>query len=308
METRCAVIENVVNGNTVKVRYYDDLYDFNHYEEVGIADQVQKNMAHLCVGDTVALMSEYQTIDPRRITAIRFTDEAIGTNENGGRVAEFTLDGDPFTVQGSGSTALTVLCGNPQQCGGTDGVYSVYHTGVAHRANTNTNTNVQSWIRHFRRFVYRGIEDVWGNIYTQLCGIGRLNGEWRYTFDPSLYNSDMTDWESVSFEMPEMINPAEAVTGNPYWITYMGYDSTMPIVLLAKGVNYSNGNVGTLTGRTRYGGTFKTTSGDHKFANAGGGWDHTFRGGLFMMRLDSGTTYGVPYWLYGNRPVRHVER
>ena len=302
---RCTAYESATNTNTIKVRCYPDIHDWEYYSTNGISENVQHNHAHFCIGDTCAVLQsdEYQKIDPRTITAISY--EATGL-EAPPYVASITVSGSPFNVTANS----TVLCGNPQTTGSTDSVYNTYHTGIANRANTFSDANVASWNNHFRHFIYRGIEDIWGNVYNSICGIGHTLTLLKYTFDETLYNAEnMDNWNNVPWDKPNVTDFTEAVTGQPYWINEMGYDPECPTLLLTKTCNGSgsNPNVHDLTGDDKFGDTFKCYNRVVQRASVGGGWDHTFRGGLFMMRTDSGNTDGRPYWLNGCRPVYHTK-
>ena len=195
-----------------------------------------------------------------------------------------TFDGDPIDVR----EGQTVICGVGQPSGATDAL--AYHTGRYEGNYTSA-------------FLYRGIENLWGNVWTQTAGLCVKDLSYYVTADPSLYKAPLSEWHKLSFDAPEQ-NRYPFVPGVG-WIGSFGFDADAPWLLLPDSAGWNWEFVGDKiysTALTDPDGR-EIPPGTEFLCMTGGGWDHADRSGPFTVRFWSGRWSGVS-WLYGSRMVK----
>lgn len=209
--------------------------------------------AYINVGDTIYIGTGESDLSTARIvTSVDITDESIS----------ITFSGDPVEF-----VAGTTKCyASAQPSGRTDEM--IYCNG---RPIENSYTS---------SFLYRGIENLYGNIWERVELIG-------YSNDTMLIQ---INGEDLSFTTPYNKNLAESGLG---YIKKLGYDRDKTWATLA----------------TELGATESTyvcdewsslSTGTNKVIVFGGGWDHFSANGIFTMRTVSRTNTG---WLYGSRAI-----
>lgn len=183
--------------------------------------------------------------------------------------------------------------GMAQENGLTDGL--TYHTGRTDFATVGTNSVKKTLNNPFR---YRGIENVWGNVWERVCGIKLRNLRYFYSFTPNnMANiSEANDWHELDYNVPLQPTSGHAPEA---WIVEQHYDRNEPLLNLPEVVGSTNGG-----GDNKF---FSDSFYSNNSANVeyesvvGGAWDHQIFAGLFTIR-----SYESPNgdsWLYGNRPI-----
>lgn len=230
-------------------------------------------------GMQVSIGASYDSYIVRTITAISHDEDYM----------YITVDGDPITLTEG------LRCGGiSQKSGKTDSL-------------TTPSGYAPGMDSHVACFRYRGIENIWGNLWEMLDGIKIRNGVYYVTHD--FTETDLTKWETMSYAAP-MVTAPDHVSYN--WIKSMGYDVDNRTMILPEVLITDNGrsvtiktdggdtvaeNV-TLRGEKYFGNPF--ASGESTtttyFPSIGGGWDHHENCGLFTFRFMTSTG-----GLYGER-------
>ncbi|MBR2616028.1 MAG: hypothetical protein IKC69_05065 [Clostridia bacterium] len=165
-----------------------------------------------------------------------------------------------------------------------------------------TNEELVGMVNAFR---YRGIENVWGNIWEFCAGLCVKELSYYYTFDPALYDSEpLSAWRCASFAAPEQNHLGEWNPTPPIWARTMGLDEKEPLMPLPAKTCY--GEPGNYYDAAFYAYKDKDYSGEplknphatYRVA-VGGGYDHYWFGSLFTYRCFLGKN--VRSWLYSTR-------
>ena len=117
--------------------------------------------------------------------------------------------------------------------------------------------------------IYRGIEDIFGNIWQFLDGVNISEYEAYICYNPTSYASDVFDGDY------EKVGYVNSSTGGSY-ITELGYDSKNPLVAFP----------------TKVGGSSDTYTTDYYWCNPGN------RIALVGGRYGDGTGAGLWYWYF----------
>ena len=195
-----------------------------------------------------------------------------------------TFTGAPVDVTGEQTCVYTV--GQPS--GQTDSL--PYHTG---RFENNFASP----------FVYRGMENLWGNVWTQTAGLIVKDLNYYFTSDPALYTAPLEKWNRISFSIPEQKDyPFHQDRG---WIQGFGFDMGFPLLMLPDQI----GPDSTCVNDKVYSFYTSTSEGNplpegmEYICLNGGGWDHMDRNGPFTLRFWGSRQNGNVSWLYGSRMV-----
>ena len=199
-------------------------------------------------------------------------------------------------LQGTVFPEQDAAYGIGQRNGLSDGIS--YHTG---RADLRSLAPECDYL--VNAFRYRGIENVWGNVWEHMEGLRIRNLQYSYTFDPELYDSDPSRWKQVSFTAPHQHYLAEKATD--LWTDTMGYDPNKPLLLLPCHSVGNKSHFGKYYDSAVYSYTDKDYSDrpvDPQHAwrfVVGGGYDHSFFGSLFTYRGFISDT--LAEWIYSHR-------
>ncbi len=186
--------------------------------------------------------------------------------------------------------------GLPQKTGKSDGLS--YHTGRTDFVPGSP------WSHMANSFRWRGLEDVWGNVWEWVYGLKVHRLEYYYSFDPARFDQDgLEGFEKAPFPAPEQ--PYLGMSGK-IWIVRQSRDERAPRLMLP-----------TLCGAENGGGYGKFFSAsffsfrDHNYEDKpvdpntvfwtsyGSGWDHQIWGSLFSVRCFMSP--GSKNSLYGGR-------
>ena len=118
--------------------------------------------------------------------------------------------------------------------------------------------------------VYRGIEDLWGNVWQFFDGININNYQAYINYNPSTYASDVFDGDY------QKLGYVNSSTSGSY-ITALGYDPKHPLVGLPTDVNGSSSTYMT---------DYYWTASDKRIALVGGAWTDTSYCGLWYWFLN----------------------
>jgi len=186
--------------------------------------------------------------------------------------------------------------GIPQKNGLADGIS--YHTGRGTLKSLSPETEYL-----VNAFQYRGIENVWGNVWENLAGLRIRSLHYSYTFDPELYDEESDKWKKVSYQAPCQHYLTAKATN--LWIDSMGYDPEEPLLLLPQHSVGDDKQFGNYYDSVVYAYLDKNYADAPVDLNTefgfsvGGGFDHSVFGSLFtyrgFMAMNSGN------WLYSNR-------
>lgn len=165
-----------------------------------------------------------------------------------------------------------------------------------------TNEELIGFVNPFR---YRGIENVWGNIWEFCEGLAVKELQYYYTFDPARYgDADLEGWSKTSFSATRQNFLGEWKPTPAIWTKTMGLDENEPLLPLpcetAFGVpgNYYDAGFYCYYDKDYSDSPVDPTK---RYAVAvGGGYDHYWFGSLFTYRcfLKPDTTKS---WLYSSR-------
>lgn len=183
--------------------------------------------------------------------------------------------------------------GMAQENGLTDGL--TYHTGRTDFATVGTNSVKKTLNNPFR---YRGIENVWGNVWERICGIKLRNLRYFYSFTPNNMTtiSEVNDWHELDYDVPLQTTAGHAATA---WIVEQHYDRNEPLLNLPEVVGSTNGGGDNKFFSDSF---YSNNTADRVYESVvGGAWDHYIYAGLFTIR--SYIAEGNDEWLYGNRPI-----
>ena len=126
--------------------------------------------------------------------------------------------------------------------------------------------------------VYRGIEDLYGNVWQFFDGLNINNYQAYINYNPSTYASDVFDGD---YHKLGYVN--SSTTGS--YITALGYDPKNPLVGLPTDVNGSSNT---------YMCDYYWTQSGERIALVGGGWANATRCGLWCWYFsEASSTYGV---------------
>lgn len=186
--------------------------------------------------------------------------------------------------------------GIPQRNGLADAIG--YHTGRADLKSLAP--DIDYLVNAFR---YRGIENVWGNVWEHMAGLRIQNLQYFYTFDPELYEADIALWKQVSFSAPHQHYLTAKATN--LWTDVMGLDPSEPLLLLPSHSTGDNHIYGMYYDSAFYSYTDRDYSDrpvdpqqQWRFV-VGGGYDHSVFGSLFTYRGFISDT--LAEWIYSNR-------
>jgi hypothetical protein len=204
-----------------------------------------------------------------------------GVSDHNDGTITFTFDGPPTDVVRD----KTYLSNIGQPSGNSDSI--PYHTG---RGDHNTTT----------AFKYRGLENLWGNVWTQTAGIAVKNLRYYVTTDISKYEQPVEEWIRLDIEAPEQIKYTYVDDGG--WIQSFGVSESCPWLLLPNAVCDDVSVVGDkFYCIDEYNADGVAQSPDNVYkCVTGGGWDNLYGNGPFTLRFWGTSTYS---WLYGSRLV-----
>lgn len=140
---------------------------------------------------------------------------------------------------------------------------------------------------------YRGIENIWGNVWEILDGIYLDNLIPKIGMNINEYSDFSKTYKTANIICPllEKNGNYEDAFGN---ISEMYFDETTPFAYLPSKNNNPECNY-----KRGYGDYFYSKNSGQYLAIHGGGWDHYFRAGLFCMRFWATPT--SKWYLYGCR-------
>ena len=242
----------------------------------------ETRLRNLQVGMTVLIEN-----DPVKNASSAVKRQITAICENADNSLTFTFDGPATAI----TAEKTCIAGIGQPSGQTDAI--PYHTG---RWKNNVGSS----------FKYRGLENLWGNVWMQTAGLAVKNLTYYVTTDPTKYSGDLSEWSALSFAAPEQNKyPYHADAG---WILSFGNDARYSWLLLPDEVGADAARIG-----DKLYTVFQTDADGNSVAQGtefmcvtGGGWDHGLRNGPFTVRFWSSRTKegGALSWLYGSRLVK----
>lgn len=221
-------------------------------------------LSYMNIGDTIYLSETggQDLSDPRTITAFSIDSDTQVTIQ---------FDGAAYAV----TAGMTYCFPAVQRTGRTDGMTYVNGRPINNAMNSP--------------FVYRGIENIYGNAWTYADGITWQRSDGKYALGDLI---------------PAFTAPYQYESGNDNttqgWITTLGYDRAMPWATLAETVLGTTSATGKNTYITDEWNTRPSGTGPAQ-ASVGGGWDHQGENGMFCMRIVNYDLY--PNWLYGYRAM-----
>lgn len=177
-----------------------------------------------------------------------------------------------------------------------------YHTGRC--GNIPPLTEEAEIIPLVNAFRYRGIENVWGNVWEYCDGLRIQDLQYYYTFEPNQYNGcDITGWNKTAYPATQQNFLGVRDPMPPIWASEMGFDPATPLLPLPTAT--SHGKPGDFYDAGYY--CYHDRDYDDQPVDphilysvaTGGGYDHFWFGSLFTYRcfLKEGTRS----WLYSNR-------
>ena len=122
--------------------------------------------------------------------------------------------------------------------------------------------------------IYRGIEDLYGNIWQFFDGINTKNYQAYINYNPSSYASDVFDGDY------QKLGYVNSSTSGSY-ITALGYDPKHPLVGLPTDVNGSSNSYMT---------DYYWTANENRIALVGGAWYHATNCGLWCLAVSLGSS------------------
>lgn len=198
------------------------------------------------------------------------TITAIEDYDSGGVTGKaISFDGDAVNI-----AVNNVIWSSPQKSGQCDSL------GMKSGCLANDNKHA---------IIYRGIENIFGNIYQWVDSINIKDNQAYICYDPAEYVSD-------KFTSPyQQLGYVNANSNN--WIKTLGYDSNHPLISLPTEVG------GTGTGSSAYVPDYYYQNTGNRVARVGGALYASTNGGLWCWNLnhDSSTTY----WSIGARLLRY---
>lgn len=179
-----------------------------------------------------------------------------------GELLYLELDGEPIDFE----KGVTRVFASAYPTGGCDGMQYV---------NGRPSNN-----RHTSPFLYRGIENLYGNTWEMMDGIGYAAEEQRVLLDDRM----------LSFVSPFNQALGEEGTG---FIARLGFDPERPFATFPCELG--------ATECSHYHAEWSTFGKDRRAVAFGGGWDHFFCNSIFCMRTVS---HHAGNWLYGYRAMK----
>jgi hypothetical protein len=121
--------------------------------------------------------------------------------------------------------------------------------------------------------IYRGIEDIFGNVWQMIDGINIQNNQVYICYDQTQY---AVDTYTGCYKKIGYVNASSKYYG---YVSKLGYDSANPLVALSIEVNGSDS-----TGTSDY--HYQHNSGN-RIAHVGGDWNEVARNGLWSWYFDN---------------------
>lgn len=245
-------INQGVSWYTYATSIYTNVKNDDGFSNVAVLPFTTRN-AYINKDDTIYIGSgESDLATPRIVTSVEVSDDVVS----------ITFSGDPVEF-----VAGTTKCYASAQPSGRTDIMSYCNGRPIENSYTSS-------------FLYRGIENIYGNIWERADLIGYSNDTLFVQIDD----------EDLSFTTPYNKNLAESGLG---YIKKLGYDrdktwATLPTELGATGSTYMCDEWSSLA------------PGTSKVIVFGGGWDHFSANGIFTMRTVSRTNTS---WLYGSRAI-----
>ena len=212
---------------------------------------------------SVASYGEYFLEDIREITAIK----EISKNRY-----EISFSGSPIPI----IRGVSKIYGQRQETGLTDNVPHM---------NGNSSIFDKDPLNGFEAVKFLHMENLWGNVWNMLDGIVLKDlkmyiGENMkdYSSSPAVINK----YYKLEYDIPyQPDNKQDAAEESVAYVSRMGYDAKRPGYIVPHKIG---ANAGPNQG---YGDPFysKNDAGAIYFPSFGGGYDHTFRCGLFTLRF-----------------------
>jgi len=264
----------VINSGISYLPYMMSTSEWSISQNSGISNTVvlpyESRSALLNVGDTVYLTDEaaHDTSDPRTITSI--------TVDKDNRIS-ITYDGSPYSL-----TAGTSRCFPAMQRGGRTDVME-YCNGRIDSSTMNS------------PFLYRGIENPWGNVWELVDCVSWNKSSGKYT----------VNGVETSFTAPYQPN-----TGNDKntdgFIQSFGYDPKLPWATLPETVGKNTSTSHSFPPNMvityipdEWTNASSSEDSEQIFA-VSGGWDHQSSNGAFNIRT---STSDLAVWLFGYRAM-----
>jgi len=186
--------------------------------------------------------------------------------------------------------------GMPQKNGQTDSL--PYHTGRCDMQAPFA-PELNALLSPFR---YRGIENLWGNVWEFVSGLRMHKLHYYYTFDPDLYGGSRELWNQYLLTAPEQHLLPDHDPDGPHWVSSLGMDDQNPLVPLP--VKIASGELGmyydaVLNAYKDRNYDNQPIDPDREYSTAtGGAWDHKFASPFLYRCFMSRTSCN---WLYSNR-------
>ncbi|MBE6414858.1 MAG: immunoglobulin domain-containing protein, partial [Verrucomicrobiaceae bacterium] len=214
------------------------------------------------------------------------------------------FSGDPVDIESG------MVIGNGPQYAGYSNIIK-YHSGRTE--NISTNTGIHS--PYLCVVKYRGMENLYGNVWHYIDGINIRNGETFFCKDIENY-VDGIDENYIKVEYTQAIQNSNAGVGTSTEINFvknLGYSSSHPWLALPSSYAFSSikssseikgyENWPYASGRLRdiHFGDYYYYSKSADIYVHGGGWDHYWRCGLFTMR--GWRNYKSFWYLEGTRLI-----
>ena len=143
--------------------------------------------------------------------------------------------------------------------------------------------NLTGCLNTYGQVVWRGIEDVWGNVRAWIDGCLYVAGKYYVDNNPANYGKSYSNFVQLSYSIP-------ADYSGPYYITRVGLDTRYPHIMLP--TTYTNGSKSTYYCDTV---TPSKNSGELLYAHGGAYDDSSGKAGLFFavfQSQDEGSGYG----------------
>jgi len=213
------------------------------------------------------------------LTVRKCTNIQIDFPENG--LHTICFDGSPIDINIRDSYGASA-----QNSGLTD---SIILSGRTNQNGSSTNNTDKCAIK------YRGIENLWGNVWHMLDGIYIDNLMPKIGMNIADYSDFSTKYVPLNSKCPPFENNGgiDDKIGN---ISKMLFDDIFPVSYIPSEVGgpQSDKNNG-------YGDYFYSFSNGKYIPVHGGGWDHYFRAGLYCMRF--WYVSNSKWYLYGSRMI-----
>ncbi len=236
--------------------------------------------ARFKVGDCISILGAWKneyTNSPnfyqRRITSIA-TDDAHKNRY----IIQF--DGKSTDIK----KGITKITGLPAFCGCTDGVD--YHSGVFIPSEESLRNDIFSGKLSFK---YRGIENLYGNVWMLLDGTNVKNGKVSFTFpDGSVHSPSYNVPVQTAHISSDLLS---SNTDNPMAVKKLGFDSLEPLIALPSVA----GSGASLNSYYCCSWTNAGEADKSYVLTYGGAWDNLAHAGLFCFRAEFTSKSRVAY-------------